>query len=151
PHAEECRRRSASPLRDRSASQSSRRRAVANHSVIADPEILEIPELNSFRKDMTMNRNHFIGAAVVTAAALILGRAWTVVHAQTAPRAEVTATTSSAVPVPKNVIVYQDGNALIHSVVPVTNGNQYYAYGVAPAEDDPEMGELAQVESQASQ
>jgi hypothetical protein len=96
---------------------------------------------------MTMNRNHLIGAAAVTVAALILGRAWTVVHAQTAPRAEAPAVPPS----PKNTVIFQDGNALIHSVVPVTNGNQFYAYGVAPAEDDPEMGELAQVEAQASQ
>jgi len=98
-----------------------------------------------------MNRNHLIGAAAVTAAALILGRAWTVVHAQTAPRVAETTGAAPAVPAPKNVIVHQDGNVLFHSVVPVTNGNQFYAYGVSPAEDDPEMGELAQVEAQASQ
>ncbi len=93
-----------------------------------------------------MNRSHLFGAAAVTVAALILGRAWTVVHAQTAPRAE-----APAVPAPQNVIVHQDGNALIHNVVPVTTGNQFYAYGVGVAEDDPEMGELAQVEAKASQ
>jgi hypothetical protein len=100
---------------------------------------------------MTMNRNHLIGAAAVTVAGLILGRAWTVVHAQTAPRFTETIDAAPAVPAPKNVIVYQDGNALIHSVLPVTSGNQVYAYGVSPAEDDPEMGELANVEAQASQ
>jgi hypothetical protein len=100
---------------------------------------------------MTMNRNHLIGAAAVTVAALILGRAWTVVHAQTAPRAEAPATAAPAVPAPKNVILYQDGNTLLHTVMPVTTGNQAYAYGVGVAEDDPEMGELAQVEAQASQ
>jgi hypothetical protein len=100
---------------------------------------------------MTMNRNHLIGAAVVTVAALVLGRAWTVVHAQTAPRITETIAAPAAVPAPQNVIVHQDGNALIHTVVPITTGNQAYAYGVGLAEDDPEMGELAQVEAQASQ
>jgi hypothetical protein len=100
---------------------------------------------------MTMNRNYLIGAAAVTAAALVLGRAWTVVHAQTAPRPEAPAAAAPAVPAPNNVILYQDGNTLLHTVMPITTGNQGYAYGVAPAEDDPEMGELAQVEAQASQ
>jgi hypothetical protein len=100
-----------------------------------------------------MNRNHLIGAVAVTAAALVLGRAWTVVHAQTGPRAEAQPAGAPTVPGPKNVIVHQDGNALIHTVVPITTGNQAYAYAyaVGQAEDDPEMGELAQVEAQASQ
>jgi hypothetical protein len=98
-----------------------------------------------------MNRNHLIGAAAVTAAALVLGRAWTVVHAQTAPRAEAPAAAAPAAPAPKNVAVYQDGNVLLHSVVPITTANQPYAYGVVQSEDDPEMGELAQVEAKASQ
>jgi hypothetical protein len=98
-----------------------------------------------------MNRNHLIGAAAVTLAALILGRAWTVVHAQTAPRAEAPASAAPAVPAPKNVTVYQDGNVLFQGVRPITTANQPYAYGVVQPEDDPEMGELAQVEAQSSQ
>ena len=45
-----------------------------------------------------MNRNHLIGAAAVTVAALIAARSWTVVHAQVAPAASEPAPATPAVP-----------------------------------------------------
>jgi hypothetical protein len=95
-----------------------------------------------------MNRNHLIGAAAVTVAALILARSWTVVHAQTAPRVTESSAAAPAVPAAQSRFIVQEGNLLD---VPVTSTSQVYAYGVAVSDNDPEMGELAQVEAQASQ
>lgn len=98
-----------------------------------------------------MNRNHLIGAAAVVVAALIAARSWTVVHAQTAPRTTENIPVAPAVPASQNAVIYRFPDGSRGEAVPVTITNQNYIVGNVQAEDDPEMGELAQVEAQASQ
>jgi len=98
-----------------------------------------------------MNRNHLIGAAAVTVAALIAARSWTVVHAQVAPAASEPAPATPAVPAFPKGAPYQIQEGTNRFTVPVTTEMLSYTVGVAHSEDDPELGELAQVEAQASQ